>query len=271
MASRRYLAYGVSKEGITGMKRRWVLLAGAGLSFGGLTVVACSGSSGNQAQSNTEPEGGPDSTTGDDAAHPSDDSSSPPPPVDSGGHEASTSTDAGSDGGDGGDGGSCVPFDASALDDASVAAGFQQVWHVYRCYGCHQPSSDMVSDAGAGIVLSGNNAGLGDSGTIFPPNLTGDPATGLGCWTDSQISNAILNGVDDQGRTLCKPMPKFGQPKPTADGGATPGYPMDAGTAQEIIDYLRSLPVVVNKVTDTTCPSPDAGPADAGPADAAEQ
>jgi hypothetical protein len=243
------------------MKRRWLLLAGIGLSFGGLTFVACS-SDDNQAQSSTEPEGGPDSTTGNDATPPSsDDSSSPPkPPVDSGGHETSTPTDAG-DGG--GDGGTCVGFDASGLDDASVAAGFQQVWQVYRCWGCHQPGSDVVSDAGAGIVLSGNNAGLGDSGTIFPPNLTSDPATGLGCWSDTQIQNAMLNGIDDQGRTLCRPMPKFGSPRLTADGGATPGYPMDAGTAQEIIDYLRSLPVVVNKVTDTTCPSPDGGPADA--------
>ena len=60
-------------------------------------------------------------------------------------------------------------------------------------------------------------------------------------------------------------MPKFSQPSLTADGGEKPGFPMDAGTAQEIVDYLRSLPVVVNKVTDTTCPSGDAGPADASP------
>jgi hypothetical protein len=225
------------------MTRKWLVLTGLGLSFGGLAAIACSSSSDNPTHDNSEP----------DAATPNDGSL----PIDSSTRETSTSTDAGADGS------ACVPFDASALDDAPVAAGFAQAWQVYRCYGCHQSPSHTVSDAGAGIVLSGNNAGLGDSGTIFPPNLTRDPSTGLGCWSDSQIRSAILNGIDDEGRTLCKPMPKFSQPMFTADGGAKPGYPMDAGTAQEIVDYLRSLPVVVNQVSDTTCPSGDGGVADA--------
>jgi hypothetical protein len=243
------------------MTRKWLFLAGLGLSVGGLTAIACSSSSDNQGQPNSEPDAGPDSTTEGDTGTPDDSSS----PVDSSTRETSTPADAGADGAAdaASDASACVGFDASALDDAAVAAGFAQVWQVYRCYSCHQSSSQAVSDAGAGIVLSGNNAGLGDSGTVFPPNLTGDPSTGLGCWSNSQIANAILNGVDDEGRTLCKPMPKFGQPMFTADGGAKPGYPMDAGTAQEIVDYLRSLPVVVNQVSDTTCPSGDAGIADA--------
>ncbi len=248
------------------MTRKWLVLAGLGLSFGGLAAIACSSSSDNQGQPNSEPDAGPDSTTEGDGATPGDGSS----PIDSSTRDTSTPpADAGADStadstaDSAADGSACVPFDASALDDASVSAGFAQVWKVYRCYSCHQGASQVVSDAGAGIVLSGNNAGLGDSGTIFPPNLTGDPSTGLGCWSDSQILNAILNGTDDEGRTLCKPMPKFSQPSLTADGGEKPGFPMDAGTAQEIVDYLRSLPVVMNKVTDTTCPSGDAGVADA--------
>ena len=172
----------------------------------------------------------------------------------------------------------CAVFDASALDEASVAAGFEQVWQVYRCNGCHQGSTQTVNDAGVGIVLSGNTAGLGDSGTIFPPNLTNDPATGLGCWSDSQILNAILHGTDNEGGTLCPPMPKFSAALTTSDGGPKPGYPMDAGTAQEIVDFLRSLPVVVNQVHDTTCASPSEAGSDAaadaghdGSTDASEQ
>jgi len=181
-------------------------------------------------------------------------------PADAGGD--GSQADAGGGPSDAG-GSTCEAYDASGLDAASVAAGFEQVWQVYRCYSCHQSSSQVVDDAGDGIVLSGNNAGLGDSGTIFPPNLTSDPATGLGCWSDSQIANAILNGIDDEGRTLCKPMPKFAQALTNPDGGPKPGYPMDATTAQEIVDYLRSLAVVENQVSQTTCSSPDAGPADA--------
>jgi hypothetical protein len=71
----------------------------------------------------------------------------------------------------------------------------------------HQNPTQTVSDAGVGIVLSGNDAGLGDSGLTWPPNLTSDPATGLGCWTDQQIQNAIVNGQDPEGGTLCPSMP----------------------------------------------------------------
>ena len=77
------------------------------------------------------------------------------------------------------------------------------------------------------------------------------------------MENAILNGLDPEGSALCSPMPKYGSALTTPDGGPKPGTPMDAGTAQEIVDFLRSLPVVVNQVPDTTCAAGDAG-ADAG-------
>jgi hypothetical protein len=160
--------------------------------------------------------------------------------------------------------GQCVPFDASGLDEASVAAGFEQVWTVYRCQGCHQNASQLVDDAGNGIVLSGNNNGLGDAGTTFPPNLTNDPTTGLGCWTDQQISRAILQGIDNEGGMLCPAMPVWGNTLLTKDGGIKPGTPMDGGTAQEIVDFLRSLPPVVNQVPKTTCSSSVSDAGDGG-------
>ncbi len=173
--------------------------------------------------------------------------------------DAGSGVDTGASASDGGDAGpACVAYDASALDDAGVAAGFAAIFDVYHCYSCHQNPSQKVTDAGLGIVLSGNNMGLGDSGTLFPPNLTNDPATGLGCWTDQQVQDAILDGKDNQGNALCAPMPVYSHALTTADGGIRAGTPMDAGTAQAIIAFLRSLPPVVNQVTDTTCPS-DAG------------
>jgi hypothetical protein len=184
------------------------------------------------------------------------------------------------------DAGACVSFDAAGLDDASVQAGRLAVWMVYKCQGCHQRASQPVNDAGAGIVLSGNNDGIGDSGMTFPPNLTGDPITGLGCWTDMQIANAILHDQDQDGGSLCASMPKWGTALMTADGGVRPGTPMDGGTAQEIVDFLRSLPPVSNSVPDTTCPvvahdggtdagdaaedAADGGDADAAPGDAGD-
>jgi hypothetical protein len=141
----------------------------------------------------------------------------------------------------------CTPFDAGTIDPNLADAGMNLVLQ-FRCYGCHQ---NNALDAG-GLVLSGRATSLSDAAPIFPPNLTPDPATGLGCWTTDQISNAMLNGVDNQGATLCT-MPKFGPRFTDA------GLDIDSSTGL-IIDFLRSLPPVSNQVQDTVCPSPaDAG------------
>ncbi len=172
---------------------------------------------------------------------------------------------------------SCVVPDAAGLDAASVEAGFYAVWQVYKCNTCHQRRTSPVDDAGNGIVLSGNNDGLGDSGTIFPPNLTDDPTTGLGCWSDNDIVSAILHGTDRDGGSLCPSMPKWGDALMNVppDGGIRTGTPMSQMTAQAIVDFLRSLPPVTNEVMDTTCAMmpeggalADAGDGSAGAADA---
>lgn len=123
----------------------------------------------------------------------------------------------------------------------------------------------MVDDAGNGLVLTGNDHGIdgGVNGYSFPPNLTSDPTTGLGCWTDTQVVNAILTGVDNEGKMLCPSMPRWGKALPGGDGGTRAGTPMDAGTAQQIVDFLRSLPSVTNQVMQTMCPMP---PQDGGDA-----
>jgi hypothetical protein len=46
------------------------------------------------------------------------------------------------------------------------------------------------------------------------------------------------------------------------------GKPMDAGTAQEIIDYLRSITPSNQVTTDTTCPAATDGGAQDGASDA---
>ena len=141
---------------------------------------------------------------------------------------------------------SCEEVDAGDLDDADIAAGLQLVG-LHRCENCH------------GSTLSGNKDGVpsltAEGGLAYPPNLTPDPATGLGCWTDRQIITAILDGIDNQGMALCAPMPRYGHL--INDAG------LDAAQAQEIVDYLRSRPADVSRVPPTSCPAPPP-PVDAG-------
>jgi hypothetical protein len=145
---------------------------------------------------------------------------------------------------------SCA-VDAGPLDDAEIQLG-AAIISTHRCFDCH------------GQTLSGNNDGVqyaqDEGGFAYPPNLTSDPATGLGCWTNDQIENAILNGTDNEGVPLCPPMPRFGH---VQDGG------LDASQVQAVIEYLRSIPIYVNQVPNTNCTFSDAGP-EAGPQDAGD-
>lgn len=144
---------------------------------------------------------------------------------------------------------SCA-VDAGPLDDATVALG-QQLVILHKCENCH------------GMTLTGMNDGVpsrtAEGGLAYPPNLTSDPGTGLGCWTNAQIENAILNGIDNEGMPLCNPMPVFGH---LGDAG------LDPVQAEAIVEYLRSLPHTVNNVPDTpNCPVPppvEAGAEDSG-------
>lgn len=76
-------------------------------------------------------------------------------------------------------------------------------------------------------------AGLG-----FYPNLTPDVATGLGDWSDVDIANAIQNGYDRNGESLCSLM------------GI---YPFTNEEASDIVAFLRQLPAVSNQIT-AVCP-----------------
>ena len=44
-------------------------------------------------------------------------------------------------------------------------------------------------------------------GAVRAANLTPDPVTGLGAWTDAEIVRAVRNGVDNDGRVLAPVMP----------------------------------------------------------------
>jgi hypothetical protein len=213
-----------------------IALGALGAAYAALVVSACSG------DDTTPPNATADSSVPADATI---DNTQPSQDTGAGGD---TSTQDTGKGGDTGTTNKCLgAIDAASLDDAMVAEGMQAVL-AFRCYGCHQSTP-----VDAGITLSGNNNSIKDGGAVYPPNLTPDPDSGLGCWTLDQIGYTILNAIDDQDASLCV-MPKF----------ATKG--MDASTAQAVAEFLKSLPAVQNQVPQTTCPPVPEGGTDAGDA-----
>ena len=128
----------------------------------------------------------------------------------------------------------CVPFDAGPINPALAHQGLLIIQQA-SCQSCH------------GEELAGNYNGVTVGNTTitqYPPNLTPDLATGIGCWTDDQVVRAILYGVDNEGAVMCPPMPQW------ADAGMT------ADEARSVVAFLRTLPPIVSKVNsgpDCTC------------------
>lgn len=86
--------------------------------------------------------------------------------------------------------------------------------YLYRladCDGCH--SERDYGRFGGPVVPGGKAAGqvfpkeMGMPGTVVAPNLTTDPETGIGTWTDGEKVRAIREGVDKNGRALFPMMP----------------------------------------------------------------
>jgi len=106
----------------------------------------------------------------------------------------------------------------------------------FGCFDCHGEHDWTKHDAplvegtrGAGYA-SFPLAGL--PGRVVPPNITPDPDTGAGNWTDDQLARAIREGIGHDGRALFPLMP----------------YPSYRDISDEdlasVVVYLRSIPPV---------------------------
>jgi mono/diheme cytochrome c family protein len=121
----------------------------------------------------------------------------------------------------------------------SIARGHYLVTHLLLCGNCHNSTVD------GGAPLSGGKAFTvpqadGGAGAVYAANLTPDNATGLGTWSATQIANAILHGVDNEGAPLHPTMPYwiFGN--------------LERSDALAIATYLKSLPPTSNAVPERT-------------------
>ena len=104
------------------------------------------------------------------------------------------------------------------------------------CWDCHGQHDWTKHDAP--LVEGTRGAGYSEfpmaglPGRVVPPNITPDPETGAGNWTDDQLARAIREGVGHDGRALFPFMP----------------YPDFRSISDEdlasLIVYLRSIPPV---------------------------
>ncbi|WP_035957572.1 c-type cytochrome [Bryobacter aggregatus] len=119
-----------------------------------------------------------------------------------------------------------------------VARGKYLYEVVADCTGCH--SGRNGEKFNLPVIAGRNGAGsafpkeAGFPGSIVAPNLTPDPESGLGKWTDGEIIRAIREGVSRDGHALFPLMPYQNFAK------------MSDEDVQSVVAYLRSLPAVRN-------------------------
>ena len=108
---------------------------------------------------------------------------------------------------------------------------------IMDCAGCHTPGI-FLGKPDPDRAFGGSEVGfqIPGLGIFYPPNLTPDPETGLGKWSEADIVKAVRTGVRPDGRVLAPVMPYHNYGKLT-----------DAD-AQALASYLKSLKPVRHQV-----------------------
>src|SRR5262245_9163698 len=96
-----------------------------------------------------------------------------------------------------------VPAMSVAQAETPLERGTYLVNTVGQCANCHTPRDGAL----AGAELAGGRKFGGDQYDAYSRNLTPDPETGLGKWTDEQVIAALREGRRPDGTYVGPPMP----------------------------------------------------------------
>ena len=136
---------------------------------------------------------------------------------------------------------------AGSMDTAAAASQIERGKYLVTlggCSDCHTPGN-FLGHPDMKRFLGGSDVGFAipGHGVFVGRNLTPDPETGLGKWTNAQIVTALTTGVRPDGRILAPIMPwrDFAH--------------LTKSDAMAIAAYLKSLPPVKHAVPGPFGPS----------------
>ena len=131
---------------------------------------------------------------------------------------------------------------AVANAEGLLERGTYLVRYVAACGNCHTPKGPQGDIPGRELAggLKIEEPGF----SVITPNITPDPETGIGAWSNAELMRAIRDGKHRDGRTLGPPMP-FDVYRNLTDRDT-----------EAIIAYLRSVKPVSNKIPSNTYPFP---------------
>jgi mono/diheme cytochrome c family protein len=125
--------------------------------------------------------------------------------------------------------------------EARVERGNYLVNSVMSCGACHTPrvQGTWLGGERADAYLAGGSL-FDDPEQTFKvsvPNITQDPETGIGAWTDDQIMRAIRDGIHrEDDRLMFPPMPFYMYDT------------LSDEDVRAVVAYLRTVPPVKNRV-----------------------
>lgn len=139
-----------------------------------------------------------------------------------------------------------VRADAPRIKVAATKARIERGEYLFRladCDGCHSErdysrfNGPVVEGRrGAGFVFP---ASLGLPGTVVASNISSDPETGIGAWTDGEKIRAIRDGISRDGRPLFPMMPYAFYRQMSDDD------------VESLVAFLNTLPPVKNPLPRT--------------------
>lgn len=121
-----------------------------------------------------------------------------------------------------------------------VAYGRYIATALAHCFECHSgPDTHGAPDPEHNLGSGGFLITLAPGATVMTPNITPDPETGIGKWTDTDIKKALTQGIRPDGRHLSPPMP----------------FPffknMTNGDLDAVVAFLRTIPPIKRVVERT--------------------
>lgn len=132
------------------------------------------------------------------------------------------------------------------VTEARLARGRYLVESVAFCFHCH--SDHDFSQPDYPIIEARKGAGwpmpIPELNNIAARNITPDPETGIGAWSDDEVARAIREGVRRDGSALFPVMPYLSYRS------------MDDEDVKSIVVYVRTIPAVNNKVPTRSLPGP---------------
>ncbi len=129
-----------------------------------------------------------------------------------------------------------TPFSSTPMALTAHSADLTNGEKLYNASGCHschvapkESGIDEASPAGGTVLPT-------PIGKLYPPNITPDPETGIGTWTETEFVTAMKYGKGRDGYPLIPALPYTSYAK------------MSDGDVQDVFAYLKTLKPVKNAV-----------------------